>query len=158
MWGRPNDPKWATHPNLDWALVELPSSVYALPGHGLLAPWDDLPRPQVPPSELSGDDLLAPWDDLLALWDDFPPPQVTPSELSGDDLLAPRDDIPPAQVPPSELAEAGKLVTVATSHGKFNGTLSSIPSYLAMSKHSTTLTRIWTLSLNVDHGMISLRF
>lgn len=50
--------------------------------------------------------------------------------------------------PPSGLSDAAGSVVVATSHGRLNGTLSSIPSYLATSRNSEVLTEIWTITLD----------
>jgi hypothetical protein len=55
-------------------------------------------------------------------------------------------------IAPSRPSEAVGTVVVATTSGLFKGTLSSIPSYLAISRNSAALTEIWTLTL-ADHGM-----
>ena len=99
VWGRPNDPKWALQPNLDWALVEMP----------MVGQRSLLGRP---PDEGSF---------------------VAPSKLS-------------------KLSEAVGIVVVITPSGLFKGTLSSIPSYVAISRNSAALTEVWTLTL-ADHGM-----
>jgi hypothetical protein len=96
VWGRPNDPKWALQPNLDWALVEMP----------MLSQRSLLGRPSDEGSFIA----------------------------------------------PSGPSEAVGTVVVATHSGLFKGTLSSIPSYLAISRNSAALTEIWTLTL-ADQSM-----
>ncbi|KAL6163947.1 hypothetical protein ACJQWK_09625 [Exserohilum turcicum] len=87
--GRSNDPKWASEPNLDWALVEMPFS---------------------------------------------------------------RIDVEFNSHVPLKLPEKPTPVHVATPSRDLMGTISSIPSYISGSRDFTTLTQIWTVTLD-GHSM-----